>query len=58
MGAVGAAAGVLFLVAFYLKYGGLMRRAGELPFVLAFVASRLFPRFEVEDPPVQMPEAG
>jgi len=58
MGGLGAAAGIVVLVVLFIKSGRLMRRAAEVPVAVGFVTSRLFPRFEVEDPPVQTPGPG
>lgn len=57
-GVVGTAAGVLILAIYFMRHGQFPRRGGGLPAALAFVTSRLFPRLEVEDPPLQGPPAG
>ena len=54
----GAAAGALILVIYFMRQGHFLRRGGGLPAAMAFVTSRLFPRFEVEDPPLQPQGAG
>jgi hypothetical protein len=57
-GFAGAAAGALILVTYFMTQGHALRRGGGLPAALAFVTSRLLPTFEVEDPPLQAPDAG
>jgi hypothetical protein len=52
-GAAGAAISVLALIIWVATHGELPKRSGGLPFAVAAMTSRLFPRFVVEDPPLQ-----
>jgi hypothetical protein len=57
-GFVGAALGTLILIIYLTKHSHPLRHIGALPGGVALVTSRLFPRFEVEDPPLGKPGAG